>query len=236
MSASGTHVPRHEQIRLVLLERITSGVWPPGAAIPSEAELAREFGVSRPTIGRAMRDLAAGGIVERRRRAGSRVAVREAREATLRIPILRLEIEDRGGRYAHLLLERREAVPPPVVGALFGPDILALHLRALHFEDGRTHALEDRWINLRAVPEAAQQDFDTESANEWLVRHVPYTRLEQILSATAAGAEDAEALEVAEGAPLFRIERTTWRGAEALTRVRLVHRADGFRIVARHSV
>lgn len=228
-------MPKYKEIRETLLARITDGTWPPGAAIPHEAALAEEFGVTRPTISRALRDLVEGGLVERRRRAGSRVALRHTPETVLRIPVLREEIEGRGGTYSHLLLSRRVADPPAPVRAAFAPGSRrpALHLRTLHLDSGRPQQLEDRWINLAALPEAADQDFGRTSANEWLVRQVPYTRAEQVLSAAAAEPDEAEALQLAPDAPVFVIERTTWTGDDAITRVRLVHPAEGFRIVTR---
>ena len=226
---------KYKEIRETLLERITSSTWPPGAAIPHEAELAEEFGVTRPTISRAMRDLVEGGLVERRRRAGSRVALRHTPEAILRIPVMRDEIEARGGIYAQLLLGRRSAPPPAPVRAAFGlePGEPALHIRSLHFENGRPQQLEERWINLRVLPEAADQDFAATSPNEWLVRQVPYSRAEQVLRAAAAGTAEAGALQLPPGAAVFVIERTTWTGGDALTQVRLRHPAETFRIVTR---
>jgi GntR family transcriptional regulator, histidine utilization repressor len=226
---------KYQEIQAALLGRITSGDWPPGAPIPHEAALAEEFGVTRPTIGRALRGLVDGGLVERKRRAGSRVAIRQAAEAVLRIPIVQDEIEGRGGRYGYLLLGRRIAVPPaPVRAALALPAAArALQVRCLHLEDGRPFQLEDRWINLAVLPEAAEQGFAAGSANEWLVRQVPYTRAEHVLRAAAAAPSEAEALQVAVGSPVFVIERTTWVGADAITHVRLAHPAESFRIVTR---
>jgi GntR family transcriptional regulator, arabinose operon transcriptional repressor len=58
------------------LERaIRSGKWRVGQRLPSESELLVQFGASRITVGRAMRDLQAAGLVERR--AGSGSFVRE---------------------------------------------------------------------------------------------------------------------------------------------------------------
>jgi GntR family histidine utilization transcriptional repressor len=226
---------KYREIQAALLERITRGDWPPGSAIPHEAALAQEFGVTRPTIGRALRELVDGGLVERKRRAGSRVAIRQAAEAVMRIPVVRDEIEGRGGRYGYLLLERRVAVPPAAVRAALGlgPAARALQVRCLHLEDGHPFQLEDRWINLAVLPEAAEQAFAAGSANEWLVRQVPYTRTEHVLRAAAADASEAEALQVEPGSPVFVIERTTWVGDDAITRVRLVHPGASFRIVTR---
>ncbi len=47
------------------------GKYSPGSRLPSEQQLARRFGVSRPTAGRALRDLQAAGIVERRSGSGT---------------------------------------------------------------------------------------------------------------------------------------------------------------------
>ena len=226
---------KYEAIREVLLERISDGTWAPGAAIPHEASLAEEFGVTRPTISRALRDLVQEGLIERRRRAGSRVALRHTPSVMLRIPVVRDEIEGRGGTYSHLVLDHRLTPPPAAVRAAFGlpPRGKALQVRSLHFDSGQPHQLEERWINLRVLPEAATQDFGETSANEWLVRQVPYSRAEQVLQAAAASAAEAEVLQIAPASPVFVVERTTWTGRDAITRVRLVHPGDRYRIVTR---
>jgi DNA-binding GntR family transcriptional regulator len=51
------------QIADRLRERITTGVYPPGAALPSETALSAEFRVARNTIRRACRDLEAEGLI-----------------------------------------------------------------------------------------------------------------------------------------------------------------------------
>lgn len=226
---------KYKEIREALLGRITSGAWAPGAAIPNEAALADEFGVTRPTVSRALRELVEGGLIERKRRAGSRVTVRRTPESVLRIPVVRDEIEGRGGVYSYLLLARRVAPPPAAVRALFGGAGArrALYLRGLHFENGRPFQREERWINLCVLPEAAGQDFTASSANEWLVRQVPYTQVEQVLRAAAAEAGEAEDLQIPGGSPVFLIERTTWLGEDAVTHVRLSHPAETFRLVTR---
>ncbi len=46
--------PIYRQLRDVLAERIATGEWKPGQAIPNEGELAREFGVSPGTMRKAL--------------------------------------------------------------------------------------------------------------------------------------------------------------------------------------
>jgi GntR family transcriptional regulator, arabinose operon transcriptional repressor len=66
--------PKHEQVRRAVAAEIAAGRWRPGDRVPSEAELVARFGVSRITVGRAMRDLQRDGLVERRPGAGTFVA------------------------------------------------------------------------------------------------------------------------------------------------------------------
>jgi DNA-binding LacI/PurR family transcriptional regulator len=65
--------PKHKEISRHLLSEIGSGRYKPGSKLPSEARLVRQFGVSRPTVGRALRDLAAEGLIERRAGSGTYV-------------------------------------------------------------------------------------------------------------------------------------------------------------------
>jgi GntR family phosphonate transport system transcriptional regulator len=53
-----------------LSAEISQGGYPPGAKLPTEAELAVRFGVNRHTVRRALGELAKGGVVQARRGAG----------------------------------------------------------------------------------------------------------------------------------------------------------------------
>jgi GntR family transcriptional regulator of arabinose operon len=68
--------PKHRRVYESLKDEIQSGRLKRGDRLPSEAALVRTFGVSRITAGRAVRDLQAAGMVERR--AGSGTFVKAA--------------------------------------------------------------------------------------------------------------------------------------------------------------
>ena len=63
--------PKHQAISRELLAEIAAGKYGPTGRLPSEAQLVRRFGVSRPTVARALRDLQEQGLVERRVGSGS---------------------------------------------------------------------------------------------------------------------------------------------------------------------
>jgi LacI family transcriptional regulator len=68
-----TSEPRHREISRQLLAEIAAGKYGPSGRLPSEAQLVKRFGVSRPTVGRALRDLQDQGLIERRVGSGSYV-------------------------------------------------------------------------------------------------------------------------------------------------------------------
>lgn len=76
-------IPLYHQIYLALRDEILSGQRPFGSAMPTESELIDTHGVSRITARRALDELAQHGLVERRRRIGTRVS--------FRVPIMPIE-------------------------------------------------------------------------------------------------------------------------------------------------
>ena len=70
---TGKSHPKHRRVFEALTRDIESGRLKRGDRLPSEAELVRTFGVSRITAGRAVRDLQAAGVVERRAGSGTYV-------------------------------------------------------------------------------------------------------------------------------------------------------------------
>src|SRR5690349_8609531 len=71
--AKAEPTPKYQQVYAALRRDIQSGRIGQGARLPSEAELVRQFGASRITVGRAVRELQLGGLVERRAGSGTYV-------------------------------------------------------------------------------------------------------------------------------------------------------------------
>lgn len=221
-----------QDIAAEVLRRIHARDWPPGAAIPHEATLAAEWGVARATVNRALQSLAAAGWLDRRRKAGTRVALFPVRKATLTIPILRAEVEASGQSYRHDLLSRALApLPADVAGRMGLPaDQTALHLTAMHLANGAAYTHEDRWVNPKAVPDLLTADLTNQSANEWLVSHAPFTHGDYDIAATSAGTLAPHFACPADTA-LLTIRRGTWNGLQAITDVTLTYR-PGHRLSA----
>ena len=173
--------------------------------------MAAEFGCARATVNRALQSIAEEGLLERRRRGGTRVVVNPERKATLVIPIIRLQVEQHGFVYKYRRLNRRLESPPSHVRASMqvSTGTKLLHVRGLHMADAVPYVLEHRWINLSAVPTAVEQDFSKLSANEWLVNNVPVSDGSIVLSAAQAVAHEATVLQCNVGDAIFAEERLT---------------------------
>lgn len=68
-----------DQVYQQMQDQIVNGDWKPGDRIPSENELAEQFGVSRVTVRNALQKLAALGLIETRLGDGSYVCQPEAK-------------------------------------------------------------------------------------------------------------------------------------------------------------
>lgn len=219
-----------EAIRAEVLRRIRVRDWPPGAMIPTEEDLAVEFGVARATVNRALRELAGAGVLERRRKAGTRVAALPVRKATLDIPVIRQEVEARGQTHSFQVLKQAFMAPTVPIASRLGIEqgLRLLYLETLHLADGRPFAHEVRWLNSEVLPRPLP-DFQALSANEWLVSHVAYVTGDIAFAAEGANAREAAVLGVAPGTALFITERMTWTAESPITFVRLAH-APGYRV------
>jgi GntR family histidine utilization transcriptional repressor len=225
----------YKQIRLDIERRILTGEWPPGHRIPFEHELMARYHCSRMTVSKALSELAQADLIERRRRAGTFVRRPKFLSAVLTIPDIRAEISALGRSYGYELIRctRRaaNAADRARLGVRKTGKVVAISCR--HSADGVPFAIEDRLIDLDAVPEAAFADFAVEPPGTWLLHHVPWTEAEHSISAIAADDAAAQALHIAAGAPCLVIERHTWRSARPLTAVRLTYPGESHKLVAR---
>ncbi len=220
-----TETTRFRDVIDTILNRITKGPWGPGTLLPSEIDLAAEFGCSRSTMNRALRDVTEMGLIERKRKAGTRVRLTPLRAARFEMPLVRADIEKAGAAYRYALIQRDICPAPDWLSAKMNlsPNSPALHLICVHYADDRAFQLEDRWINLTALPLSATQDFTKIGPNEWLIATVPFSEVEVSFLAKSADALTATYLGQAIGEPVFCLERATWWQTSPITFVTLSH-------------
>lgn len=194
-----------------VLARIRNGTWPEGSLIPTEAELAGEYGCARATVNRALQSLAQSGVLERRRKVGTRVAA-HPRVQAVRF-LLRREIEAAGKVYGYTLLDYASKRPPADVARaiLLHSDELLLRIRSRFTADGALYCCEERWVNDYAAPGLNRDAVQDISTCEWLLGHVPVNRGNMAMAATLAGEGFvSQAMGLEPGSPVLLMERMDW--------------------------
>lgn len=214
-------------IRRDVLEQIQSGKWKPGDKIPREIELAAYYGCTRSTVGRALRDLATAGFLERRRKGGTVVAANPTRKAPLDVPILRDAIRSAGAEPGYRLLRAGPERTPPEIATALGLTVGAevLHVQALYLADGVAHQIEDRWLVPAMVRGLGPDHWDTQPVDEWLLRNAPLTRAKIEIEAIALPAELAGHFDQPEQSPSLLVTRVSWRQSKPIGLLRLYHAA-----------
>lgn len=225
----------YKDVKADILSKITKGDWAPGALVPNEVDLATTYGCARATVNRAMRELADDGLIERRRKAGTRVRMSPIRQARFDIPLVRAEVEEKGAEYRFSLVSRDVTLAPDWLRARLNlPEQgRVLRLICMHYADGDPYQHEDRWINLTTLKRAEDVDFSEVGPNEWLTTEIPFSDAEISFSAGLADQGLTDYLTCSLGDPVFRIDRATWWEGQAVTYVRLTYR-PGHRITTRY--
>jgi len=220
-----------QDIQKRIRSNIEDRTWLPGDLIPGEVALAEHFGCARTTVNRALRELAATGVIDRKRKAGTRVAVQNTRRVTAKIPVIREQVERQNQSYRFSILENKMIVPPRLISETLKTNnkTKLLHLRAVHFADEIPFIYEDRWINTKTIKEVKSVDLSETSANEWLVQNVPFTNGEFLVEANVASRTVAKALQLTKDESVLGSRRTTWLEDQSVTTVSLYY-APGYQM------
>lgn len=112
------HIPQYVRIRTYLLDLIRDRQ--PGDRMPSEAELAAGFSVSRGTAKQAIMDLVNSGVLYRVQGKGTFVSEPRISRSFERLPSFTEDIRQIGQRPSTRILSFKPATPPEFIRKLFG--------------------------------------------------------------------------------------------------------------------
>ena len=225
----------YEQVKQHITRKIQDGSWPAGHRVPSEHELVAQFGISRMTANRALRELVDQGRVVRVAGVGSFVAENKPQSTLLQIASIASEIRARGHEHGYRLLAAESIAASADVAAWL--DLRAgesvFHSVCLHLENGTPVQLEDRYVNPRVVPDFLSQDLTVTAPGEYLLRNVPFDQIEHLVDAVLPTAEQAERLAMPAAEPCLLLTRRTWTRTVPVTLVRCLHPASRYRLGSR---
>lgn len=224
--------PLYHQMFTLLRDRILSGEVPRGSRIPTEFDLAESFGVSRITAKRALDELAAEGLVERRRGKGTHV-IHRSQPKPMSSPLTGLleNLEVLAEHTRVRLLGFRRAPPPEPIRQLFDcdPRQTLVHAIRLRLRGDTPFGYYTSWTRTDhpAFDEAGLSN--TSRLKLFETAGIQFKQVEQVLSAVNADAISAMHLEVEPGNALLSLERRSYDGEGNLVDLLNVHyRPDQF--------
>lgn len=211
MSAKKSAMPRYLQIKQYLKQGVQSGRWKEGDAVPPEQALAQQFGVSRMTVNRAVRELTAEQVLTRIQGSGTYVAQQKYQATLIAIKSIADEVRDRG--HAHscevLLLEESDASESWARQFELSVGQKLFHSIIIHFDNGKPIQVEDRWVNPKLAPDYLSQDFSVSTPNEYLMAVAPLQGVRYSVEAVSAPADIAQMLKISAHEPCLVLNRKT---------------------------
>jgi GntR family histidine utilization transcriptional repressor len=220
--------PIFQRIKDYLLGEIGAGRWKEGDLVPSEQALVRQFGVSRMTVNRAVRELTAEQILTRRQGSGTYVAPQKYQATLVEIRNIADEVRARGHAHAShpRLLEHGAA--SDMLAQQFGlaPGAPLFHSLIVHDENGQPIQVEDRWVNPACAPAYLEQDFTRITPNEHLMAAAPLQGATYSIEALPAPRDMAEMLAIPAGTSCLVLKRRTTSNGQVASVVTMWHPGD----------
>lgn len=201
-----------------LRRRVASGEFREGMLLPSEATLSAAYGVSRPTVKRALDLLRNEGVIDARRGFGWFVGGTLFRQHLGALTTIEDSVSELGMVATRRVFEFAFIPAPPEVAAVLGCETV-LRTKRLNLADGRPVACVTTWCPEHLAAGLSRDDVEQHSLYDLLPVEIAGAR--QVIRAVPASAEDASLLNVRLGSPCLASERITFdvEGAAVLTAV-----------------
>jgi GntR family histidine utilization transcriptional repressor len=229
--------PRYQQLKDLIIGRISCGDLRPHDRVPSENELVGQMNVSRMTANRALRELTDEGYVERIAGRGTFVSDFRSRSHVLEVHNIADEIARRGHRHScEVLRNSRQHARGEVARALHidqGVDVF--HLLLVHYEDGTPIQVEDRHVLAEFASGCGEQDFRSVTPSAYLTAISPLQEAEQVVRAQMPNGAVRAQLLMRENEPCLVVVRRTWSHGRPVTFARLHHPGSCYELTGHYT-
>lgn len=223
-------VPLYFQVAQQIEQAIERGDLAPGARLENEILLADRYGLSRPTMRRAIQELVSKGLLVRKRGVGTQVVHGQVKRSVELTSLYDDLSRTKQKPATHILLHETTAAPDDIavrLGLPIGTPVV--HLERVRYALDEPLAVLRNWL---PVQTARFNRDDIENGGLYARLRDGGVRIcvaSQRIGARAANAEEARLLAVKRGAPLLTMERTTFDDTgHAIEFGRHVYRSDTY--------
>jgi len=208
--------PLYFQLYKLLNSCILDGSFEQGMRMPTEKQLSEEFDISRITAKRSMDELAAEGLVRRHRGKGTHVTY-QYKPNSVHAPLTGVleEIESIARKSRAIVLDCAMLKPPQDIREDLALKVgeTALYLERVRESEGLRFAYYISWTRGVKKPRNLKILEKTPRLAYFRQHGLELTHVKQIITATAASDEAAEALGVLPGSPLLSLKRRSFNTA-----------------------
>lgn len=208
-------IPYHYQLRELLRTQIVTGVWEVGARLPSENDLCKAVGLSRPTVRQALDALVEEGLLLREKGRGTFVTEPKLMERWAGTPIGFSDSMGKQGYKIETTVLGLDVQPAPKIvmhELRLQSDEPVVVLQRLRYVLNEPILLVTSYLPERLFPSLVNIDFQNHSLYQILREEygINIVRIRRSIEAIAANTEEAKMLQIVPGAPLLMIENTTF--------------------------
>ncbi len=240
-------IPAYQRIKNAILDNIHSGKWQAGKAISTEMTLAAEFGVSRMTVNRALKELSEERVLERRQGSGTFVAQQQFNHTFVEVRNIAQDLKSANRDYKAQVVSKRSITASMLDDSLrrkFDIEASAIasnsqdidtdeepvlyEVKIIHFADGQPIQFEERWVDAVKVPNFIKQDFSVVNTSDYLIAKIPLERGSYTIRALAAPDEIANTLQIVPQSPTLVLCRQTYSAGQVLTFVKMWHAGERY--------
>jgi len=206
--------PLYLQLKNSLIEAIRSGQYAPGAPVPTEPQLCKQYAVSRITVRRAISELQDEGVLEKRHGKGTFVSFRRMETSLVDLAGYSETFSLKDYEVTKRFIDLAEGVAD---GSLAQKLAIAkgdpiLTIRRLIMAADTPMTIETSDFPLALFPGLAEDIAQVESIYRLLRcrygREIRHAR--RVINVRLAGAEECQRLQCRPGEPLFEIEKTVF--------------------------
>ena len=205
-------VPKYYQLASILRQKIEDGEWEPRSPIPSERRLEALYNISRTTIREAIDHLVKQGFLYREHGRGTFVSPQKLQKGLMELTSFSEDLIKRGMRPGQVIRDLSRVVPPPKIlqKLELAPGSSVMRIERIRLGDDVPVGLQISYIALSDEQTITRAEMDAAGSLYRILQekyHIIPTEADETLEVTLATPDEAELLQIENGAPLL-LKRT----------------------------
>lgn len=205
--------PLYLQLREIIRNKIESGEYQPGTAIPSENELAERYGMHRLSVRASLSALVFEGLLKSIQGKGLFVTGKKKEYSIATVGGFKKALEKEGHKVTTRLLLNSFRKAGPLYAKIFDikPDDIVYFIKSVSCSDGVPFNLEETYIPKYLVPHFEEVDLNVFSVKQVLgFNDVFPVKAGQRLELEKPEPKDARILDVDPSTALFKFQEITY--------------------------